>query len=485
MQFIRRLREYRYEFVAFLTGAAVMVLEIVGARLIAPQFGTSTYVWTAMIGVILGALAIGYAIGGKLADRYHSSRFLAKILFFAAVLVLITGIYQEPVLRTIAGWGLDLRLSALLAATVLFAPPSLLVGMVSPHLAKVRITSLDTTGRSVGRLEAAGALGSIAGTFLCGYFLLGAFGSRTIVIGIVLLLLATSFTVEPRAWRKPRLIGIAIAILAWPLVIANPPAVLADVDTPYSRYKVISGYYGTQPVRALVADTGGIQSAVPANGSDELVLSYVQKFYQAAVAYGAPDKVLMIGGGAYTFPAALAVEFPAVRVDVAEIDAGLDKLARQYFHYQDSPRVRIHHMDGRAYLNSARERYDMVFMDAFSSQSPPFQLTTRETVQRIADNLTPDGVVVVNLISKYRGGNDPYLRAVRNTYAAEFQRVAVYQTVAGRNLEDPQNFQLIASNDNAKFAALDGTMCADALSLAPGGLVLTDNYAPIERLTYY
>lgn len=206
-------RTYRYEIVAFLTGAAVMVLEIVGARLISPQFGSSTYVWTAMIGVILGALAVGFAIGGRLADKYHSSAFLGQLIFIASLLVLGMALIERSVLTSIADLNLDLRLSALLAAILLFSPPSLLIGMVSPHLAKIRIISLDTTGKSIGKLEAAGALGSIAGTFSCGYFLLGAFGSRSIIIGIVVLLMITSVIVNPYFWRKSRLGVLAFALL--------------------------------------------------------------------------------------------------------------------------------------------------------------------------------------------------------------------------------------------------------------------------------
>ena len=310
MKLIAAIRSVRYELIAFLTGASVMVLEIVGARLIAPEFGTSTYVWTAMIGVILGSLAVGFWIGGKMADRGGSAASLGLILFTAAILVFFTGVFQQRVLSDIAGIGLDLRVGVLLGALLLFALPSVLIGMVSPHLAKIRVTSLDTTGVSIGRLEAAGALGSIAGTFACGYFLLGLFGSRSIVMGVVAVLLITSFVADPYFWRKLRLYSFAAVFIGALLVTVNPPSVLADVDSSYARYRVLSNSYDGTSVRFLVTDSAGVQSAVPADGSGRLLFSYAKRFHAAAVAYGDPGRVLMVGGGTYTFPTALINSFP-------------------------------------------------------------------------------------------------------------------------------------------------------------------------------
>lgn len=485
MKLVNVYHQHRLELIAFLTGASVMVLEIVGARLIAPQFGTSTYVWTAMIGVILAALAVGFTLGGKFADRFHSDRFLASVLLTAALLVLLTGLFQRSLLLTIGGWQLDLRIGALLAALLLFAPPSLCIGMVSPQLAKMRITSLELTGKYIGRLEAAGALGSITGTFLCGYFLLGAFGSRSIVLGIVVVLVLTSLVADPKVFLRARLSVLLITALFVPVINFNPPSVLADVDSSYARYSVETGYYLGQRVRMLKTDAGGIQSAVVLGNPDALALTYVQQFYAAAAAYKAPQRVLVIGGGAYSLPGALVKAYPTIQVDVAEIDSKLDSLARQYFYYQDSPRVHIQYADGRTYLQSATQKYDLIYMDAFSSQSPPFQLTTSETSQLIAQRLLPQGAVIVNLISNYRDGTDAYLRAMLATYQTQFSQVAIYQTAPGAGLDQPQNFQLIASNNKTTFDSQSRSMNSLPLTFKPGGLVLTDDYAPIERLTYY
>lgn len=482
------IQAYRYELIAFLTGAAVLVLEIVGARLIAPVFGTSTYVWTAMIGVILGSLAVGYAVGGKLADRDNPANFLRRLLLVSAIFVLLMGFMQQPVLETIARMQLDLRVSALLAAVLLFGLPSLLIGMVSPHLAKLRVTSLETTGSSIGRLEAAGALGSIAGTFACVYVLLGAFGSRSIVVGVGVVLLLTAVIGDSdngaSDGRKLLVSGLLVAFFVATVINSNPANILADVDTAYARYQVRTEFDGTQRVNYLVMDRSGIQSAAAQN-SDQLLFAYTRQFTAAADAYGELGRVLTIGGGAYTFPAYLSKSHSGVTVDAVEIDPALETLAAKYFNYRPSPRLRVYNADGRSYLNTNQTRYDLVYMDAFSSLSPPFQLTTRETVARINRSLVPDGVAVVNVIAAYEGGRSAYARATLETYRSAFRYVSLHPLDSSAGVgQDRQNLLLFASNDAQKYAALTKPLRHKAMQFQPGGLVLTDDYAPIERLTF-
>jgi predicted membrane-bound spermidine synthase len=482
---LKRLGRYRYEAIAFLTGASVMTLEIVGARLMSPKFGASTYVWTAMIGVILASMAVGFYLGGKLADRKDHAKFLGHTLLVAAVGVLMISLYHEWFLGRVAALGLDLRLGALLSAILLFSLPSMLIGMVSPHLAKASVTSLETTGRSIGRLEAAGAVGSIAGTFACGYFLLGHFGSRSIVIGIAGLLLLTSLLAGRGALTRQRLICAGLLALAAVAANANPPSVLADVDTSYARYRVYEGRYAMEPVNMLLTDDSSIQSAVSKADPNALVFTYTKAFYAAARSYGSPERVLVIGGGTHTFPSALVAGFPQVHVDVVEIDPALDKLAVEYFGFKGSPRLQIHHADGRAYLNTNGTAYDLIYMDAFSSLSPPFQLTTSQAVGRIHGSLTGGGAVVANIISRYDGGNDGYLRAAVTTYREHFRYVALAQAVPGHITGDARpNFMLFASDSKQTFDKLLGSAPAGKLPLQPGGQVLTDDFAPVERLLY-
>ena len=431
-----------------------------------------------MIGVILGSLACGYAIGGRLADRDNAKQSLGFIILIAAALVLVLGLLQMPVLERLAATGWDVRLSALLAAVLLFAAPSILIGMVAPHLAKIRITSLETSGSSVGRLEAAGALGSIAGTFLCGYFLLGLFGSRAIIMGVVLLLLITSLAAD---WRKKSRLHLVLAVLVVPVSLATVPVqasgVIADVDSSYARYRVVKLQSFGHDAVGLVTDNGGIQSAVSRAQPDALLFSYIRAFYDALQAHPNPQSILVIGGGTFTFPEAAAKQYPGVQVDVVEIDPKLTQLATEYFDFDPQPNLRIMNEDGRTYLNRTTKKYDLIYMDAYNSLTPPFQLTTQEALQHIHRSLKPNGQLISNIIGKGNYGADSYLQAMYSTAASVFNQVTLYPANDGLGLVADQNYNYILTAGNTARAAL-------SVPMNDNGHILTDNFAPIEQLSY-
>lgn len=472
------LRRHRYELVAALTGATVMMLEIVGARLIAPFFGTSTYVWTAMIGVILGALSLGFYYGGRLADRDRPAAGLELIISGAAVLVLVMVLFQQPVLELLARQRLDLRLSAVLAAITLFGVPSFLIGMVSPHLAKIRVTSLKTTGATIGRLEAAGSLGSIAGTFLSGYVLLAYFGARNLSIMLAVTLVLTSFLIGRREFLPLRfgILAAALALLLWnPL----PAGVLADKDTAYSRFLVREGRLGSRPFRTLLMDGQSIQSAAYADDFSEPAAPYIARFFDVAAAYDPSGRILVVGGGAHSFPVIWQHHSPDTAIDVVELDPGLREISERYFGFEQGPQTRLFYEDGRSFLNRARERYDLIFMDAYSSLTPPFQLSSIEAVRRLDDNLGEHGVVVVNAAATYHG----FLPSLVRTYGAVFPHLAAYSASPADILDGTQNFIILASRDAAALERA-ATRLMHRVSLPAGGMVLTDDFAPVERLSY-
>ncbi len=472
------IRTYRYELVSFLTGASVMVLEIVGARLIAPHFGTSTYVWTSMIGVILGSLSLGLWYGGRLADKYDTRQDLGLIIAGSAVLVLAMSFLQEPILELVARQQLDLRFSSVVAAIVLFGPPSMLIGMVAPHLAKLRVTSLKTTGATIGRLEAASAVGSIGGTFLSGYWLLAYFGARSVTLWLVILLIATSFLANPKRFVWPR---ISVVLITGLLLItpSRTPGVLSDVDSAYSRYQVVRATYNGQAANLLLMDKRSIQSGVYPDNPSELIFPYTKVMAQTV--FNSPDakRILIIGGGAHTMPLTLGKKLPHVSIDVAEIDPALDGLSRKYFGYRDLPNVHIHYEDGRTFLNTRREKFDLILMDAFNSLTPPFHLTSREAVMQLKQNLQKDGVVVVNTPTEYGG---ELLPSLQRTYASVFSGVSIHQAETV-SLHTKQNFIIIATDSTSRLQETTKDM-RESISPPRPGILLTDNYAPVERLSF-
>ena len=200
---------------ACVSGFTLMAYELVAARLLAPSVGNSTYVWTGVIGVIIIALSAGCWLGGRIADYRHAPQDVGLLLIIAAVLVVATMLSANNTLRWLTTVLDEPRIQAVIAALALFAPASFVLGAVSPYLAKLNVSSLNTAGRSVANLSALDAVGGIAGTFVTGFVLLGMIGLNETLALITGILLATSWLFMPRwQWQLRALMAGAVIVAA-------------------------------------------------------------------------------------------------------------------------------------------------------------------------------------------------------------------------------------------------------------------------------
>ncbi|MDI6773643.1 MAG: fused MFS/spermidine synthase, partial [bacterium] len=229
--------------VVFGSGAVLMGLEIVGSRLIAPFFGSSVFVWGGLISIFLGALSLGYYLGGMMADRWPRPTVLAGLLMLAGLTILALTVTARPVLLAFDAWDLGPRLNPMLASIVLFAIPSVLMGMTSPFAIKLVARDLRTVGSSAGVLYALSTAGSIAGTVGTAFFLIPAMGVRAILylLGGTLLALAGMLAAAHERLIRP-VLGTAVLILA---LTAAPPLGGAPIKLPVSRvlYEKDSAYH--------------------------------------------------------------------------------------------------------------------------------------------------------------------------------------------------------------------------------------------------
>ena len=478
-------KQYRYESVALVVGAVILILELVGARMVAPRFGASIYIWTAVIGVILAALSAGYWYGGRLADRGATDRGLALILTQAAAVLFVCLLLREPIFAVAEGMPGGLRAQAFTVALLLFAPVNFLMGTISPYLAKLKLSSLKTAGRSIGGLYAAGTTGSILGTFLAGYWLIAAFGNRSVGWALVIALLATSFLAEARTliWQR---LAIGVIMLAAAIATGGQAkeGVVYQSDGLYATYQVIDGSLDGRPARFLSSDAPGLQSGIYLDGKGGTPFRYIEAFTAVAAGRPAAADALLIGGGAYTLPPLLTAQNAGLQVTVVEIEPQLDDIAARYFGFKPQRRISIIHADGRAFLNANRSAYDLIFVDAFTGLSPPFQLTTSEAVARLRAALKPDGLVAANIIGAAEGSRNGFLRAEAATYARHFPALAVARLRPELPPGERQNVLLLAAGSDAALkSALQELnyplLPLDFASVQP----LSDDYAPVERLT--
>ena len=481
------------EIIVFICGAVVMILEMVGSRILAPYLGSSIVVWSSLIGIILGSLSLGYWWGGKLADRNPTYRALALIIFLAAIFTATIAFSKSATLDYLQHYAGSIHLASSLATLILFAPPSTLLGMVTPYAVRLKIRNLQEAGRTVGRLYAISSVGSIFGTFFAGFFLIAFWGSTNILFTLALVLAVTSLLAS-FGDRILKVTGIVLLIGFW-AAAQSYEAYLTnlgfhDIDTPYSRifiYPSIKEETG-EPTRVMATHPKGVQSAMYLADPVKLAVDYAQ-FYQLATHFK-PDmkELLMLGGGGYSFPKFALAHYPEVHMDVVEIDPEVTALARRFFALQEDPRLAIFHQDARTFLNAPGKQYDVIFGDTFGSHySIPFHLSTIEAVQRMHDALVDDGVALVNILAAIDGESGRFLRAEYATFKAVFPRVYLFPVADPHDGQRWQNIMLVAlkaksepclRSDNPTLEQLLSHLWTKPMSedLPP----LTDDFAPVD-----
>jgi predicted membrane-bound spermidine synthase len=463
----------RLELVSFLTGFCLLSYELAAARILAPSIGSSTYVWTSVIGVIIAALSLGFFFGGRIADTRARRTDLVWLLLSAASMAALTLVLYESLLLQIPEWFTDRRLQAVSAALLLFAPTSFFIGCTSPYLAKLRVASLSATGRSIASLDAFNAIGGIIGTFVTGFILFGFIGSHETISVVVGLLAASSWLFVPRYRLTPRLILTAVLLLLTASPVSGVNAV-ASIDTPSAHYKVVEGAFDGRPAIGLLTGPSGTQSARYLDGSNELVFWYTSQMAQLTIAEN-PESVLVLGGGAFTLPQYLAEMLPHSKIDVVEIDPELKSISEQYFGYRNPENVSLIFDDARTYINEAKKQYDVVIVDVYGDTTIPFSLTTTQYADRLAALVRPEGKLLVNLIAGDSGPCRDVFSTLHAAYDTQFP-YAVYKGQPDRD-SDRRNNIVVYSRDRL-FIEGYGSLPVD--TVAP----FADNFAPAEQLYY-
>lgn len=497
--------------VVFGSGAILMGLEIVGSRIIAPFFGSSVFVWGALISIFLGALSLGYYLGGTMADRWPSATVLAGLLSLAGIAILSLNAIARPVLLAFDAWNLGPRLSPLLASVVLFAVPSVLMGTTSPFAIKLVARDLATVGTSAGVLYALSTAGSIAGTIATAFFLIPSLGVRAILylLGGGLLALAGLLLAAYGRAARPAL-GVAVLL---PVVLAASPAASGPIRLPAQRvvYERDSAYHQISVLEdglnRYLRFNRSFQGGMVLRDPFESPFLYTSYAHLAHVFHPGIRRVLMIGLGSGTIPKRFTRDYPEVTVDSIELDPAVVEVAKRFFEVREDARHRVTVQDGRVFVRRAEARYDLVVLDAYFAEGIPFHLATKEFLEQVRERLTPGGVVVSNIIGALDGPNSHLYRALHKTYGAVFPGLYPFPTAFGlaRNPTETRTIILVATAraglTAAQIVAAAQRLRADRRVTLPldryardyydravsteGVPLLTDNYAPVDILPVY
>lgn len=485
---------------SFICGAAVMVLEMTGSRVVAPYMGTSLVVWTSLIGIIMASLCIGYWLGGVIADKYPKPQYLAYIILAAAISTALMGFVANPILDFLAASLSSLYASSVLAALLLFFIPSVLLGMVSPFIVRLAMKNLGSAGATVGRFSALSSAGSILGTFLGGFILISFFSSGTILMLIASTLALTSWLIH-RSGQKLSAPAVLLFLLCavYIQVYGIPMANAGEhIETLYNHIVISdrNSYGSARAIRLMQTDPMGAQSLVYLDDPVELVSDYT-KFYDLAFHYHPQTKhVLMLGGGGYCVPRKITAQKQDVSIDVVELDPGITQAARDFFFLKDSPKLSIFHEDARIFLNRAAQdvskqgRYDAIFEDVFGSwYNIPFHLTTVECMRNVQKILSKDGVFVVNVISALEGEQSGVFHGIYSSIAEVFPKVLIFPASLPDSPTRLQNVMIVAFNnpDQDVNKKTKDPYLSQLLShewkrpFTPTVKAFSDSFAPIEK----
>lgn len=472
-------------------GAVGMMLELVGARLLAPYFGNSLFVWTSLIGVMLGFMSLGYYLGGRLADARLDKGNLFWILSGAAIAVALVTFSESSLLPFLAAGGAK-RVLAVVSATILFAVPSTLLGMVSPYCIRLRMHAIEDSGATVGTLYAISTLGSIVGTFAAGFWLIAVFGTHDFLLVLAGALACLSLLViDGRfVWQRYATLALLVALVV--LGASGVARGAESVDTQYDRYFIreVADPATGEPMIALSRDSVGAESASYLDDRAPYVFDYYRYYDMANTLTGDLSRVLVIGGGTFSYPRLLVAAHPDLRVDAVEIDPDLYRIAKSDFGYVDDDRITLYFEDGRMFLNSAEGPYDVVYMDAFKSEATvPYQLTTVETWTRAFEVLDEDGVLVMNVIGSPTDERARFFNALFSSIQEVFPQVRAFEVKGAGAGGVVHNTMIVAAKSRAvdidKLVAQRAPQFADSLmaGYAPpaGTRALTDDHAPVDQ----
>ncbi|HUF00788.1 MAG TPA: fused MFS/spermidine synthase [Gaiellaceae bacterium] len=472
----------------FGAGIGALATEITASRLLAPYFGSSTIVWANLIGIVLAALAFGYWLGGRLADRRPESGLLGLLVLVASLCIAVVPFVSKPFLDLTVE-GLDESsagaiVGSFLAVLLLFTPPVVLLGMVSPFAIRLAVESVETAGAVAGRLYALSTAGSLVGVFLPALVLIPAIGTqRTFLVVASLIAVSSCFLLGARY--------LAVAAVVAALIALPPGAVKAEAgllheETSFHQYiQVVERPDG----RRLLHLNEGVAVHSVWRADSVLTGGVWDAFLAVPPLLGRPlERVAILGNAAGTTARALGVYYPDAEIDGVEIDAAVSRVGRRFFDMDQSPRLRVHDVDARPFLRSTDERYDLIVVDAYHQPYVPFYLATREFFALVRERLRPGGIVALNVAAV--PDDERLVRAVGGTLAAELPHVLEWPAlrfntiVLGFNVRlDQAEFALRLREGPADLAPLRELLARGARPLEMAENPWTDDHAPVEWLT--
>jgi spermidine synthase len=468
----------------FVAAGAVLVLEILAVRLLAPYVGLTLETTTSIIGAALAGIALGAAVGGRLADRMDA-RILVVGLFVAggalALLIVPLVHWLGPGARG------DGDLAALGITIITLVPAAAVLSAVSPAVAHLQLHDLRASGTVVGSLSGWATAGALLGTFGTGFVLvpLMPVSAAVLLVGGVLILAGVLLGASTRLVPVTALLGGVILLVvlgAWTGTTDSP----CEAETKYHCVKLEADPQRANAYALVLDDT--YHSYVALDDPTHLQYDYVRwiaNAIDAAFPKDEPLDVVFVGGGGFTLPRWLLATRPGSQAEVLEVDEELIEFDEERLGLEPTPGLEIEVGDARVgMLSRGDDSADVVVGDAFGNYAVPWHLATTEWIEEVRRVLKPDGLYALNVIDL---GSLDLMRAEAATVLDKFKHVRLV-TFGEEERALGGNGVLLASDreipDKAllEYPSVTGLAESTVESFAARGEILRDDFAPADQL---
>jgi predicted membrane-bound spermidine synthase len=386
--------------VSFIEGGAVMIIELLGAKIIAPYYGTSLFVWSSVLGVTLGALALGYFLGGQISKKYPGEQSLFTVLLIGAFFAGIAPLIAPEIMIFTDSMGV--KLGSFVSVLLYLLVPITCMGTVSPIIIGLINKDIDSAGTAAGTVYAISTVGGILATFFAGFYLipevgikLSAYLTGGLLGGIALIYFLHS--------KKKEYVLASIILLLMGMVIKPVDKISDSTRVVYSSVGVLGEWTVLDFGQWKVKDNNQIERKLLLNGIDQ---TYTQIGFEplslwryphklAAYASMKPrgSKALLLGmaGGS------LAYELLAMglELDIVELDERIKDIATTYFKY-DPASSDLFIDDARHYIRNTNEKYDVVIIDLLIGEVQPNHIFSLEGFQDLKRIINEDAYVIIN-----------------------------------------------------------------------------------------
>ena len=424
-----------YFLLSFIEGASVMATELLGAKMLAPYFGSSLYVWATVLAITLGGLAAGYFTGGIVSYKSKNPLMLFYVLLLAAVFTVLM-----PFTSKIALWAIGMHSlipSVILCSCCILFPPVFMMGMVSPLIIETITKDVKEAGRVAGAIYAISTLGGIIATFLFGFYIIPTFGLTlpSIVTGIILGIIPFFILIMKKQIIKS--IGFFLLCI-WAFsatsvnytsnikIIYNQEGLLGQLvvfDYPrYNKQAVQNGYARWLFVNRISQTM--FDSLADESNHEEKYFPYVYKIENYVDSLPKTSKVLLLGLGGGSIAKQLSNK--GFSVDVCELDKRIVYVAKHYFYLPEKVNITVD--DGRHYIRTCTKKYDLIVLDMFKGEDPPNHVFTQESLEELKGMLNTNGTVIVNGLGYMEGNIGKAMRSIYKTFVASGFNVNVLPT---------------------------------------------------------